>query len=434
MMSLVSSARIEADLGYLTQNIGVRLAGSAGERQAAEFIADRFALLGLESRIEPFPVRSRCVESEELEIFAGDYWHPVPSSLFGSAPGTGGRMLEGDLAVFAPETDFQRRDLAYLKDKAVLLLGTHIENPRDYERLLAAKPRFLMMTDIRYPADAPMADGLFPAYVAHYGAIPTVNVPYQTLWKLCVGGAKKARLKIKGDAVPAESQNVIGEIPGTHPDEPVLYIGSHHDTQAGSAGADDNGSGVAAMLEIARLLAGSNPRRTIRLIAFGAEEQLSVGSAVYVRRHRKELARAGGFMFNIDSAGSFLGWNTIALHAGSRTGRLLEKVAKEYDYLAKVTTGLSPYGDHFPFVAAGVPALWAGRENCATGRFFHHRADDDLEHVSCEVIARIAAVAAAFTERAAQSRRFPFDAHISPELAAEAAKAWKALFGGWKGF
>lgn len=428
-----SAARIEADLRYLTETIGVRLAGSDNERRAAEFIADRFAGLDLDCRIESFPVRSRCVKKEELEIRACGKWHRVPASLFGAAPGTGGKALTAELVIFAPAVDFRRPDLGYLRDKAVLLLGTHIEQPQDYARLLAAKPRFLMMTDTRYPADRPMADGLFPAYVARYGAIPTVNVPYLTLWELCVAGADRARLRVAGGPEAAESQNVIGEIPGTHPDEPVLYLGSHHDTQAGSVGADDNGSGVAAILEAARLLAGRKYRRTIRLISFGTEEQLSVGSAVYVRRHRKELA-AGGFMFNLDAMGSFLGWNTVALHADDRAERYLGKVAAEYGYLAKVSTALSPYGDHFPFVAAGVPALWAGRVNCDCGRFFHHRADDDLSNVSCEVIAQAAAVAAAFTAQAAAARELPFAPRVSPELAKSAAVAWRDLFGGWKGF
>ena len=434
MQKQLFPAGVEADLRFLTETIGVRLAGSAEERRAAEFIADRFALLGMDCRIESFPVQSRCVKKEELEIFSEGKWHPVPASLFGAAPGTGGRQLEGELVVFAPEVDFQRPDLGYLRDKAVLLLGTHIEKAQDYARLLAANPRFLMMTDIRYPADQPMADGLFPAYVAHYGAIPTVNVPYQTLWKLCVAGAGRARLLVSGGLEAAESQNVIGEIRGTHPAEPVLYLGSHHDTQAGTVGADDNGSGVAAMLEAARLLAGRQRRRTIRLIAFGTEEQLSVGSAAYVRRHRKELAATGGFMFNFDALGSFLGWNTVALHADQRAERFLRRVAGEYDYLAKITTDLSPYGDHFPFVAAGVPALWAGRSNCASGRFFHHRVDDDMNCVSCEVIAQAAAVAADFTARAAEARNLPFAARVSPELAKSAAVAWRDLFGGWKGF
>ncbi len=428
-----SAGRIEADLRYLTETLGVRLAGSENERRAAEFIADRFAGLDLDCRIESFPVQSRCVKKEELEIHAGGKWHWVPASLFGAASGTGGKALTADLVIFAPAVDFQRPDLGYLRDKAVLLLGTHIEHPQDYARLLAAKPRFLMMTDTRYPADLPMADGLFPAYVAHYGAIPTVNVPYLTLWELCVAGADRARLRVAGGPEAAESQNVIGEIPGTHPDEPVLYIGSHHDTQAGSVGADDNGSGVAAMLEIARLLAGRRYRRTIRLIAFGAEEQLSVGSAAYVRRHRKELA-AGGFMFNLDAMGSFLGWNTIALHADERTERFLRKIASKHDYLARISTELSPYGDHFPFVAAGVPALWAGRSNCASGRFFHHRADDDLSNISCEVIAQAAAVAAVFTAHAASARELPFAPRVSAELAKSAAAAWRDLFGGWQGF
>ncbi len=75
--------------------------------------------------------------------------------------------------------------------------------------------------------------------------------------------------------------NVIAELRGTeHPDE-VVVVGAHYD--AYYSGADDNSSGVAAMLEMARLAAGQRFARTVRFVGFDLEELGLVGSTRYVQ-------------------------------------------------------------------------------------------------------------------------------------------------------
>ena len=87
-------------------------------------------------------------------------------------------------------------------------------------------------------------------------------------------------------------RNLIGEIPGsTRPGE-IVVIGAHYDTVPDCPGADDNTSGVAVLLELARLLKDSHPARTIRLIAFVNEEPPyfqteNMGSLVYARQARR---------------------------------------------------------------------------------------------------------------------------------------------------
>jgi Zn-dependent M28 family amino/carboxypeptidase len=87
-------------------------------------------------------------------------------------------------------------------------------------------------------------------------------------------------------------RNLEAEITGTlWPDEVVL-IGAHYDTVQGSPGANDNASGVAALLEIARRLAGKRPARTLRFVAFVNEEpplfySQAMGSRVYAHRARE---------------------------------------------------------------------------------------------------------------------------------------------------
>lgn len=81
--------------------------------------------------------------------------------------------------------------------------------------------------------------------------------------------------------------NVIADIPGTEwPDEYVI-LGGHLDSSPQGDGALDNGAGVSAIMEAARLLveAGAQPRRTIRIVLFGGEEVGLVGSKGYVEAH-----------------------------------------------------------------------------------------------------------------------------------------------------
>ena len=87
-------------------------------------------------------------------------------------------------------------------------------------------------------------------------------------------------------------QNLEIEITGTTAPQEIVVIGAHYDTVEGGPGANDNASGVAALLELARLLAGYPPARTLRLVAFVNEEQpfsssKEMGSQVYAGRSRQ---------------------------------------------------------------------------------------------------------------------------------------------------
>ena len=68
------------------------------------------------------------------------------------------------------------------------------------------------------------------------------------------------------------SANLEITIPGSHKPNEILLVGAHYDSVSGSPGANDNGSGVAAILELARLFISSSPQRSIRFVAFVNEE------------------------------------------------------------------------------------------------------------------------------------------------------------------
>ncbi len=103
-----------------------------------------------------------------------------------------------------------------------------------------------------------------------------------------------------GYAVAVQSYRVEGQdcenlevvIPGSEHADEIVLAGAHYDTVPGSPGADDNASGVAGVIEIARLLQGARPARTVKLVAFVNEEPPffffgEMGSKVYAKAARR---------------------------------------------------------------------------------------------------------------------------------------------------
>ena len=86
--------------------------------------------------------------------------------------------------------------------------------------------------------------------------------------------------------------NVAGEVVGADPSLPRVLVGAHVDTVRGTPGADDNASGVAGMLECARLLTGIQPRATVELVGFNLEERQGWTYRVGSRRWAAEARRS----------------------------------------------------------------------------------------------------------------------------------------------
>lgn len=106
-----------------------------------------------------------------------------------------------------------------------------------------------------------------------------------------------------------QASNLSVELPGTSLAEEIVVVGAHYDTVPGTPGANDNASGVAALLEIGRLLAGRPLARTVRLVAFVNEEPPFfktdvMGSRVYARAlgEQKEKVTA---MVSLETLGCY---------------------------------------------------------------------------------------------------------------------------------
>ena len=143
------------------------------------------------------------------------------------------------------------------------------------------------------PSDKPhrmlytTAFGFYPG-----AALPVLSVAREDvlfLRRLLASGPVRVTLDVANtfDTSPARERNVVAEIAGTTPGEVVL-VGAHFDSWDPGQGAQDDGVGVAAILEAARILKslGIRPRRTIRFVFFSGEEQGLLGSRATSTTHR----------------------------------------------------------------------------------------------------------------------------------------------------
>ena len=163
--------------------------------------------------------------------------------------------------------------------------------------------------------------------------------------------------------------NLLGEIPGTDLKDEVVMIGAHFDTWHASPNASDNTSGVAVVLEAARILtaAGVKPRRTIRVALWSGEEQGLHGSREYVNAHfgnphdpkigAKPAHGKLSAYFNQDyGAGQYRG---IYLQGNEHARALLTAwMAPFADFGMTVVSNQSVGStDHVPFDNAGLPGF-----------------------------------------------------------------------------
>ena len=234
-----------------------------------------------------------------------------------------------------------------------------------------------------------------------------------------VAGGARLSVDIGRDDVRAT--NVIGVLPGTDPAlaGEAIVLGAHYDHlgESGGAvyhGADDNASGTAVVLGLARAFAAAGgTARTLVVALFGAEELGLIGSAHYVRQPAWPLARTAA-MLNFDMVGRLQdGRLTIG---GADTGDRLRSVLT--DALAHVS-GLradvrgTPHSasDHSRFYSAGLPVL-----------FFHtgvhpdyHRPSDTAAKLNADGMARVAALGARIVEQLDSGARPQF-ARVTPPL------------------
>src|SRR5882672_1150319 len=205
------------------------------------------------------------------------------------------------------------------------------------------------------------------------------------------------------------ARNVIGILPGANPalNGQALVISAHYDhlgfgwpdARAGAKGqlhpgADDNASGVAAMLELARLMADAKPERSVIFAAFAGEEAGLLGSRHYVR-----TAQAPGAPFALSGHIADLNLDTVGRLGDGKVTIFGTGSAREMPFIfmgASAVTGIPTQvvtqpvdaSDHTAFAEAGVPAV----QLFASTASDYHRPSDTADKIDYAGLGKVAAI------------------------------------------
>lgn len=173
----------------------------------------------------------------------------------------------------------------------------------------------------------------------------------------------------------AAVQNLAVTLPGTHRGDEVVIVGAHYDSAPGSKGENGNATGVAALLELARMFRGATNARTLRLVAFavcsppyaGSEHMGSLRYAEELRRGSQQVVG----MISLDGIGVLTpdaptGQGVAQVRLGATGGegadRLREILEQELDAdplaVQLIAVDAAAPTDHWAFAKVGIPAVW----------------------------------------------------------------------------
>jgi carboxypeptidase Q len=288
----------------ITTEVGARPGGSAAEARAASWAVAELTTLGLANvRAEPLPMKmwQRGPASARLVAPAP---HALVMAALGNSIGTPPEGIEAEIAWY-PDLAALRADATDKAKGRIVFIDQKTDRTKDgsgYGR--AVGTRFSGAVEAARRGALALAIrsiGTDRDRVAHTGsmgydiAVPripafAVSVPDAELITRLVarGGTPKLALNFETRSdVDATTHNVIAEVPGTDLADEIVLIGAHLDSWDLGQGAVDDGAGIAIVSAAAGVLqrAGRRPRRTVRVVLFGNEENGFDGARGYGDRY-----------------------------------------------------------------------------------------------------------------------------------------------------
>lgn len=341
--------RIMHHIEHLAVTIGIRPAGTAQERAAAEYIADVLRDQGYQAAIEDF---SFDVEVDESSVTVPGNTLPVlamdgsPNAEVHALLQLGGRGRASDLE----GVDLHGRIAVFDRGMATFADMARLAHERGAVAVIVVNNQ----------------EGPFRGTLGgQAAAIPIVSVELRHRDELHEARGIVTLRTALGQRT-TQSQNVVATVNGRCEG----YLGAHYDSVPQGPGANDNASGTAVILEVARVAL----RPGLCVVAFGAEEVGLYGSRAYVEQHFVGAAR---FMLNVDMAGRLDGPIIVG------DPRLRADIFDALD-AAGMDSPLRPgsfppfaSSDHVSFDAVGVPAVT------------FNSGDDELIHTAGDTIERI---------------------------------------------
>ncbi|QFU83086.1 M28 family peptidase [Natronorubrum aibiense] len=355
-------------------DIGNRMAGSDGEREAAELTREALADAGARNaRLESFDIQGWTRGESSIE--AGEATHdcialPRSPSANVSAPLV-------DLGYGLPD-EFDDADL----EGAIVMVRSDI--PEYADRYIHRREKYYHAVDNGAVGFVYRnhVEGCLPPTGSvgtddePIGEIPAVGVSSEV-------GARLARrfdgdeieLVVEADLHDATSRNVHAEL-GPDTDERVL-VTSHVDAHDIAEGALDNGAGTAMLVELANALASreADLETRVEFVAYGAEEVGLVGSTHHAETTDHETITA---IVNNDGV---VRDRTLSMttHGFDDLEAAADAVEDRYDHPIETVPKLGPHSDHWSFVQWGVPGYHVTSTSDEVGRGWGHTFADTIE-------------------------------------------------------
>lgn len=371
MASLISGDQAYRHVLALAEDIGPRPAGSDAERQAAQYMSQQLNAYGYETEEQQFTF-GYYVETAALEALAPTplSLNPRPLRLSVSGEMTAELVAAG----LGRSQDFPSEGL---KGRIALIERGDLSFSDKVANATAAGAAAVAIYN--------NVEGLFRGDLEQESPIPALSLSQaegRQLQDLLAEGPLTVRLSVQSIQETKTSQNIIARSPQ---DDCQVIVGAHYDTVEAAPGANDNASGSATLLEIARVLDLADQEQGVCFVAFGAEETALSGSRHFVAALTSQGQPSLQTMVNLDMVGVGSEWQLM----GSPS--LVEKIDQEAAAL-----GLDPMptdshlsGDHVSFMNAGIPAIFIYR----FGDPHYHTELDRAEFVEPQLLEEAAKLA-----------------------------------------
>ena len=406
---------LQSDLGYqiiesLTTEVGQRLAGTEAEARAREWGVAKFKALGFKNvRIEPFQVDHWERHSEHAEITS-----PFPQKLMITALGgsiaTDSDGIVGQVVRFENLQALKDAPMRGLKGKIVFVdeYMTRTQDGSGYgvavkkrsgaaveagkRGAAAALIRSVGTDHHRFPHTGQMTydQNVVKVPIAALSA-PDADQLYRALGR----GDVEVKLQIDVQSYgKSQSGNVIAEIPGVT--DEIVIIGAHLDSWDLGTGAVDDGAGIGITVGAAKLILDMNkkPKRTIRIVMFGAEEVGLVGAIAYAKEHANELDRHVVGTESDFGAGKVWRFDTNFAESKLYKAKEIHKVLEPLG-IALGSNNASGGPDMGPLRMLGMPVVTL-KQNGWDYFDLHHTPNDTFDKINSEDIAQNVAAYSAF--------------------------------------
>ncbi|MFP4209136.1 MAG: M20/M25/M40 family metallo-hydrolase [Wenzhouxiangella sp.] len=407
----LSEQALDSDLAYritesLSTEIGPRFAGTAQEARARDWAVARLTDLGFENvRIEEYEMDfwTRGRRSQEtVEIVS-----PYPQELYATALGGSAATPEGgleaqivffdsfdDLVAFDDAPESLAGKIVYVNDRMVATrtgAGYGPANRKRTQAWIQAEDRGAVgvlirsvgTSNNRFPHTGMMsrAEGRTATIPAMALAAPDADQIERIHRR---GGTISVRLNSEaGWRGRATSGNVIAEVLGSEAPEEIVVIGAHLDSWDNSPGALDDGAGVGITTAAAKLIldSGKRPRRTIRIVLFGAEEVGLLGARAYAEARAADGTLANHVIGSESDLGAREVWQLTA-NVAEHAYPFFDAMQREMQHLGVLRGPNSGGGgpDMIPLQRLGMPVARLN-QNGEDMFEFHHTPNDTFDKI-----------------------------------------------------